>query len=372
MGHSSFRRYSALAVGALLASTITIHPATDTTSSHLTFDAAATARSSGGRSGGGSFRSSPSRSSGSSSSKSSGSSSRSSGSSSSFSNSPSYSRDRSYNSGGGTVIVPVPGGPTIYNDPYRNNGYSNGSNNGSNNSQASTTDDSALGWIIVLFVLGIFAIVGIGLAFLFFKVMRNPDGATGNAELDNNTVTVSKIQVALLAEAREIQSELTNLSLEVDTDTLEGLLQLVQEAALALLRMPENWSHVLADSKTVKRREDAEALFNKLSITERSKFSVETLTNVGGRVSKNDRFKPDPEDDPASYIVVTLLVGTAHDKPLFDKVRTQEELTQVLEQLASLPSDYLMTFELLWSPQDSSDSLTYDELLTEYTDMVQI
>lgn len=354
MGYLSFRRYGAIAVGALLASTITIHPATDSTPSHLSFDAAASARSSGGRSGGGSFRSSPSRSSGSRSSGSSG---------SSRSNSPSYSRDRYYNGGGGPVIVPVPVGPRVYNDPYRNNGYSNG--------QASTTD-SGIGWIVGLFFVGVSAIVVFGLVFLVFRAMRNPGGASGVTELDNNIVTVSKIQVALLAEAREIQSELTALSLEVDTNTSAGLLQLVQEASLALLRMPENWSHVLAESQTVKSREAAEALFNQISIAERSKFSVETLTNVGGRVNKRDRFKPDPGEGPAAYIVVTLLAGTAHDQPLFDQVRTHEALSQVLEKVASLPSDYLMAFELLWSPQNASDSLTYDELLTEYTNMVQL
>jgi len=360
MRHLSFRRYSAIAVGNLLASTITLQPATDTTSLHVTFDAEASARSSGGRSGGGSFRSSPSRSSGS-------------NGSSSRSNSPSYQRDRYYNGGGGPVIVPVPVGPGIYNDPYRNNGYSNGYNGGSNNGQASTTD-SGMGWIVGLLLLGVSAIVVFGLVYMALKAMRS--GASGGTaldrELNNDIVTISKIQVALLAEARAIQSELSDLSLEVDTDTSEGLLQLVQEAALALLRMPENWSHVLADSQTVKSREEAEALFNKRSIVERSKFSVETLTNVGGRVSKRDRFKPDPGEDPAAYIVVTLLVGTAHDKPLFSQIRTQEDLSNALEQLASLPSDYLMTFELLWSPQDPADSLTYDELLTEYTEMVQL
>ncbi|PSB35851.1 DUF1517 domain-containing protein [Stenomitos frigidus] len=361
MGHSKLRRYCAIATSTLLAGTLTIHLPTESTQLRLTIASEASARSSGGRSGGGSFRSSPSRSSPSKSSPS-----RSSG-SSGFNNSPSYQRDRYYNGGGGPVIVPVPVGPGVYNDPYRNNGNNNGNNNG----QAST-NNSGIGWIVALFFIGVSAIVVFGLVFFVFKAMRNNGGASGTQELDNDIVTVSKIQVALLAEAREIQSELTELSLEVDTDTSEGLLQLVQEAALALLRMPENWSHVLADSQTVKSREDAQALFNKLSIVERSKFSVETLTNVGGRVNKRDGFKPDPEEGPASYIVVTLLVGTAHDKQLFSQIRTQEDLSQALERLASLPSDYLMAFELLWSPQESSDSLTYDELLTEYTEMVQL
>jgi uncharacterized membrane protein len=355
MAHSQLRRYCAITVSTLLASTLTIHLPTDSTHLHLTVASEAAARSSGGRSGGGSFRSAPSRSSSQSSP------SRSSG-SSGFNSNP--SRDRYYNGGGGPVIVPVPVGPGVYNDPYRNNGYSN-------NGQAST-NNSGIGWIVALFFVGVSAIVVFGLVFLVLKSMRKTGGASGNHALDNDIVTVSKMQVALLAEAREIQSELTELSQEVDTATSEGLLQLVQEAALALLRMPENWSHVLADSQTVKSREEAEALFNKLSIAERSKFSVETLTNVGGRVHKRDGFKPDPDDGPASYIVVTLLIGTAHDKQLFTQVRTQEDLSNALEELASLPSDYLMAFELLWSPQAASDSLTYDELLTEYTEMVQL
>jgi uncharacterized membrane protein len=70
--------------------------------------------------------------------------------------------------------------------------------------------------------------------------------------------------------------------------------------------------------------------------------------------------------------VVTLLVGTADDQPLFKEVRSPEALKEALETVASVPSDYLMKFELLWSPQVEEDSLTYDELLTEYTDMVQI
>jgi uncharacterized membrane protein len=209
------------------------------------------------------------------------------------------------------------------------------------------------------------------LVYLGIRAARNAGGGAVSNELSNDTVTVSKVQVALLAQARYIQTELTKLSLEVDTSTHEGLVQLLQESALALLRSPENWSHVLGSSETVKTLTEAEALFNQLSIAERSKFSVETLTNVGGRINRK-AFKPDPDEDPASYIVVTLLVGTAHDQPLFSEIRTADGLKAVLEKLASLPSDYLMVFELLWSPQEETDSLTYDELLTEYSAMIQI
>ncbi len=196
--------------------------------------------------------------------------------------------------------------------------------------------------------------------------------ATGANAIENDIVTVSRVQVALLAEARTIQAELTTLSEQVDTSTAEGLLQLLQETALALLRLPENWSHVLGSSETLKTREAAEGLFNQVAIAERSKYTVETLTNVGGRVNRATNYQVDPDKDPASYIVVTLLVGSTHDQPLFTEVRTPEQLKEVLKVLASMPADHLLVFELLWTPQVESDSLTYDELLTEYTDMVQI
>ena len=60
--------------------------------------------------------------------------------------------------------------------------------------------------------------------------------AISESEIDNNVVTVSKIQVGLLATARTIQTQLSEYSLHTDTQTPVGLAQLLQEAALALLR----------------------------------------------------------------------------------------------------------------------------------------
>jgi uncharacterized membrane protein len=196
-------------------------------------------------------------------------------------------------------------------------------------------------------------------------------GATGSNELDNAIFTISKVQVALLAQARPIQAELNQLASVLDTGTEQGLAQLMQESVLSLLRNPENWSHALVSSETVKGFEKADALFTNLSVAERSKYTVETLTNVGGR-KLSKAFNPNAEKGPASYIVVTLLVGTAHDRPIFAPVHNVQELQQALQKLASIPAEYLKVFEVIWTPQDSGDTLTYDELLAQYPDMVQL
>ncbi|UBF25726.1 DUF1517 domain-containing protein [Kovacikia minuta CCNUW1] len=381
MERSRHKRFGALAkicagvvIGILWSNSFGLRLITDATGPDLKFDTQAYARSSGGRAGGGSFRSSPSRS-GSSGSPSGGSYSRSNPSwdYQPYPSSPSYSRP-SYR---GPVIVPVPAGPPIYvpsgppaySDPYYTEPRRYPNATGSNRS----TDDGGWG-IVALLLIGLSVPVVLMLVFSSLRARQGGGGiggGGGGTELANDTVTVSKVQVALLAQARSTQAELNQLSQTIDTSTPEGLLQLLQEAVLALLRTPENWSHVRGSSETVRNLTEAEAMFNKLSIAERSKFSVETLTNVGGRINRQT-FKPDSDQDPASYIVVTLLIGTAHDKPLFSEIHTVEELKDVLEKLASVPADYLMVFELLWSPQDEADHLTYDELLTEYSDMVQL
>jgi uncharacterized membrane protein len=293
---------------------------------------AALAKSSGGRSGGGSFRGS-----------------RSGGSQSSGSR----SNNSNNNSSGGSTVIVAPGGGGYY-----GGGYSSG-----------------FSIFSMLLVLGMFGVIGLLVILYFLRASKGHEN--GNAfssesdELDNDLVTVSQVQVALLAQTKGLQSQLSELTRQADTSTPEGLLELLQESALLLLRNPENWSHVLASSQSVSM-DKAEQLFNQLSLQKRSNFTAETLTNVGGTIKQKEAVIPGLEEDPAAYIVVTLLVGTAHDQPLFKEVRSPEALKDALEKVASVPSDYLLKFELLWSPQVEEDSLTYDELLTEYTDMVQI
>ncbi|HEY9633218.1 MAG TPA: DUF1517 domain-containing protein [Coleofasciculaceae cyanobacterium] len=191
-------------------------------------------------------------------------------------------------------------------------------------------------------------------------------------ELDNDIVTVSKLQVALRSSVHSLQSELSELSLEADTQNPEGLSQLLEASALALLRNSENWTHVLGSSQTISTREEAETIFKRLSIEERSKFSAETLTNINGKIRQRELVESNPDEEPGAYIVVTLLIGTADDQPLFTQIDSAQAMQEALKKVASMRCDYLMVFELLWSPQVETDTLTKAELATEYADLVAI
>jgi uncharacterized membrane protein len=267
---------------------------------------------------------------------------------------PSYRNDPYYNdrpySNPGPVIVPLPGG--------YGGGYASSSGGG-------------FGLLVFLLLFLLFPIAAMYLMRAGRSRGVNQGAMAGNRELTNDIVTVTKLQIALLAQARDIQKSLTELTLNSDTETPEGLTEMLRETVLALMRTPENWTHVRAMSETVKSREAAAQLFEKISIEERSKFSAETLAKVGGRIRRQD-IRP-IDEGPASFIVVTLLVGTEDDRPLLpNTIHSVQELQAALQRIGAVTPEYLLIYELLWSPQDASDSLTYDELLSEYPDLVQI
>ncbi|MEC4804139.1 MAG: DUF1517 domain-containing protein [Jaaginema sp. PMC 1079.18] len=310
--------------------TVEVKQFTPQHSQKFTLDNAAHARKSGGRSGGGSFQkpSSPPSSSG----------------------SRNTSPSRNNSGGSSTIIVP--------------------SNHDSSVNSYSTVE--GFGLVILLLFLGIFSLIAFAMLFSLFSSRGKGSGTVTAAqrERDNDIVTISKLQVALIAPAGDIQTELSEISRNADTDSNEGLAQLLQESALTLLRHEEYWTHA-ASSSEVCNIAEAETQFNKLQFQERSKFSQETLVNVGGNLQTRAIAEPDA-DNFGLYIVVTLLLGSADDRPLFNTVRSYDEVKTALETTASLRSDYLMTFYLLWTPQQKPAALTYDEMLTEYTDMVQL
>ena len=310
------------------------------------------AKKSGGRSGGGSFKSRPSRSKKSSPS-------RSSNQRKSKSPSRSYDRrDSTYRERNRTY--PRHSSPT-YN--RRSTNYGRGS--------------SAFG----NFIISIFILVFLGgLIFVLFFALRQMSGSNSDSsskaekkiakERDNDRVTVSLLQVVLSSEAKEIQKDLSALSTEIDTSSDQGLVELMRESALILLRNDLNWTHVLANSNSLDITQ-AESKFDRLSLEQRSKFSGESFSNVDGEI-KNKQVRHDEENGFPAYVVVTLILGTADDSPLFAKIQSSEDLKEALLKLSSTREDYLMKFELLWTPQAAEQYLTDEELLMEYTDVMPL
>ncbi len=197
----------------------------------------------------------------------------------------------------------------------------------------------------------------------------------------NPAVSVTRLQVGLLADARGLQAELNRIAETADTNSPEGRAEVLQETTLALLRHPEYC--VYAGGSTQQARlNSAEADFNRLALAERSKFTEETLSNVNNQLKAgNPKALPTAQkggqldnptrlitEGPGEYIIVTLLAATL-GKVQLPAINNSDDLRQALRQIGGIPSDQLLAIEVLWTPQAEGDTLTADDLLAEYADL---
>jgi uncharacterized membrane protein len=209
-------------------------------------------------------------------------------------------------------------------------------------------------------------------SFLVRSFQQNRED-TNELNYTNPAVSIARVQVGLLAEARNLQSDLDRIAQKANTDSSEGLTQVLQETTLSLLRHPEYWVYGGEESQQL-RLEAAEGQFNRLALSERSKFTAETLSNVNNQLKQGSSALTVAEkgalaeQDPGEYIVVTLLVAT-QGKLELPKINSSEDLRKAISQLGSVSSDRLMALEVLWAPQADGDVLTRDDLLTEYPDL---
>ena len=216
-----------------------------------------------------------------------------------------------------------------------------------------------------------------------FRRVGSGDGDVGELEYSSNpSVSVTRVQVGMLAGARGLQAELNRIAETADTNTPEGRVEILQEASLALLRHPEYWVYAGGGTKQA-RLASAEAEFNRLALAERSKFTEETLSNVNNQLkaaspkgaiapASNGGELDNPTrlitEGPGEYIIVTLLAATLGNTQL-PAINSADDLRQALRAIGSIPSDRLLAIEVLWTPQAEGDTLTADDLLAEYADL---
>lgn len=223
---------------------------------------------------------------------------------------------------------------------------------------------------------GIFGIfIAIALANFILNAFRNAGVNADSVEAysSNPTVSVARLQVGLLAEARGIQADLNRIAESADTGTSAGLTKVLQETTLALMRNPEYWAYADVESDTT-RLSAAEQAFNQLAIAERSKFTGETLSNVNAQLTQASPKAALPTSgdlataEPGEYIVATVLVAT-QGKLNLPKVSTQQDVREAINKIGAISGEQLMAVEVLWTPQVSGETLSADEMIAEYPNL---
>jgi uncharacterized membrane protein len=197
-------------------------------------------------------------------------------------------------------------------------------------------------------------------------------GIASEQDLTNPPVSVNTLQLGLLSEARSLQSDLDRIALKADTGSSAGLTDALQETTLALLRNPEYWVYANAEGQQT-RLLSAEAEFSRRTLSERSKFQEETLSNYSDNLrQKSATATLEPADEgalltqaPGEYIVVTLIVASQGKLDL-PKTQSTQDVKQALSSLGGIGDEDLLAMRVLWTPQADGDTLTSEDLLEAY------
>ena len=180
-------------------------------------------------------------------------------------------------------------------------------------------------------------------------------------------VTIAQVQVGLLATARDLQTDLRRLASSADTSQATGLQKALQDTTLALLRHPDLWVYANSEVGQVPFT-SAESTFNRLSMTERSKLDREITSNVAGQRLNAGDVAPGDSDASSDFIAITLLVAS-RNKLLLKGSDTAEQLRQSLQQLGAVGVDDLIALEVIWQPEGVGEVLSTDALITAYPDL---
>jgi uncharacterized membrane protein len=179
-------------------------------------------------------------------------------------------------------------------------------------------------------------------------------------------VSIAQLQVGLLASARELQADLRRLADSAETGSSQGLQRVLQETSLSLLRNPELWVYANCEEGQVPFA-SAEDTFNRLSVQERSKLQRELTTNVAGRrYSELAGSRPVGASDATSdFIAITLLVASRRSLRLKGSANA-EDLRDSLQKLGAIGAEDLLALEVIWQPEGAGEVLSTEDLLTAY------
>jgi len=192
------------------------------------------------------------------------------------------------------------------------------------------------------------------------------------------SIAVARLLVALRGEARDfVRPKLQALAAELDTTQPRDLCHLLRDATLLLERARETgegWYASAHDVLTFDASEEsaAESSFRRMSVQIKANWREDTVLNLDGvrRIHSDEtgdaNNAPGEETEPDSLLVVALLVAIRN---LTGVARSSGH---VLEALHGVTEDDLLAVEVLWTPDRPNDTLTEEDMIAQFPELVRL
>lgn len=208
-------------------------------------------------------------------------------------------------------------------------------------------------------------------------------GEGGLEALADPRTSVVQVSVALEVPDRDdpnsILGVLDRLSKTSQTDSRVGISNLTSQVALALLRKKSSIVSANASTQAFSSRTKALRKFEERSVEERAKFETETVSKFGG-VDYGSRWAPsqigsasEPSGKATMAVVTLVLAMDSNQMGNSDKIkiRSISDVEDALRRIATdaKVGDCLQGAEILWTPEDRSETLTLRDVVADYPEL---
>lgn len=197
----------------------------------------------------------------------------------------------------------------------------------------------------------------------------------GSSALGAGT-SVLQLSVAMEVPNRDdpnsILGALRRLANTAKTDSRVGIQNLTSQVAVELLRRKSSIVSASSSYQHFRDRTQAQRDYNSKSIQERSKFEKETISKYGGvdySMSSSDTVG---DGTKATMAVITLVLAIDGDSTKIpSRIKSIQDVEEALRRIASdaKVDSCLQSAEILWTPEDATETLTLRDVIADYPEL---
>lgn len=190
--------------------------------------------------------------------------------------------------------------------------------------------------------------------------------------------SVVQLSVAMEVPNRDdpnsILGVLDRLSQTARTDSRVGIQNLTSQVALELLRRRSSITSAASSYNHFRDETKAGREFQSRSVKERSKFEREVVSKYGGVDYSAKGGSKGSTGAKATMAVVTIILSIAGDSTKIPKINSISDVEEALRKMASdaKVDDCLQSAEILWTPEDRSETLSFGDVVADYPELRSI
>jgi uncharacterized membrane protein len=235
---------------------------------------------------------------------------------------------------------------------------------------------------VIFFLLSIFS-SGLNSSLRSRNIGFDSDSTTTTSTISalGKGYSVAQISLAMEVPDRDSPNSILNilnqLSNTARSDSRVGIQNLTSQVALELLRKKSLIVAGVTKSVNCNDFRGAEREFNRWAINERGKFESETVSKFKGVDYSQGKSTTTPTLLSSSFstkstlAVITIILSIEGDTTKLPRITSESDVVTALSRIAAdaKVDDCLQGVEILWTPEERSETLTKRDVIADYSDL---